>query len=38
MVLVGKKLEHEIEQLHGFGDLRFGHRLGRSRSRAGLFT
>jgi hypothetical protein len=30
--VVGKKLEHEIEQLHRFCDLRFGHSFDRSRS------
>jgi hypothetical protein len=30
--VVGKKLEHEIEQLYGFCDVRFGHWFERSRS------
>jgi ribosomal protein S3 len=30
--VVGKKLEHEIEQLHRFCDLRFGHWFDRSPS------
>jgi len=32
VAVVGKKLEHEIEQLHRFCDLRFGHWFDRSRS------
>ena len=31
--VVGKKLEHEIEQLHRFCDFRFGHWFERSRFR-----
>lgn len=33
MVLVGKELEHEIEQPHGFCDFCFGHWVDRFRSR-----
>jgi hypothetical protein len=32
VAVVGKKLEHQIEQLHSFGDFRFGHWFDRSRS------
>src|SRR6516162_2486490 len=32
VAVVGKKLEHEIEQLHRFCDFRFGHWFDRSRS------
>ena len=31
VAVVGKKLEHEIEQLHHFCDFRFGHWFDRSR-------
>jgi hypothetical protein len=27
MAVVGKKLAHQIKQLHGFGNFRFGHGL-----------
>ena len=32
VAVVGKKREHEIEQLHRFCDVRFGHWFDRSRS------
>jgi len=32
VAIVGKKLEHEIEQLHRFCDFRFGHRFACLRS------
>jgi len=32
MAVVGKELEHEIEQLHCFVDVRLGHGFDRSRS------
>ena len=32
VAVVGKKLEHEIEQLHCFCDFRFGHWFDRSLS------
>jgi hypothetical protein len=33
MAVVGKELEHEIEQLHCFGDFHLGHCFDRSRPR-----
>jgi ribosomal protein S3 len=32
VAVVGKKLEHEIEQLHRFCEFRFGHWFDRSRA------
>jgi hypothetical protein len=32
VAVIGKKLKHKIEQLHRFGDFRFGHWVGSSRS------
>ena len=32
MAVVGKELEHEIEQLHGFRGIHLRHRFDRSRS------
>jgi hypothetical protein len=32
MAVIGKKLKHKVEQLHRFGDFRFSHWVGSSRS------
>jgi hypothetical protein len=32
MVVVGKELEHQIEQVHCFGGIHLRHRFDRSRS------